>query len=160
MAICTKPIEFGSIGCFWKHNTPTDTKAEPTSIFNAEDKELTLKDYQKARRIADHCIFKSYEEIKEHINNEKDLKKKALLIVHIIESASRGWGTDDNAFAAAIYSISKDDYELVEYYMKKVGHTYKGTGIENYILEETSGDEQKDYLRHINQFKNKRGKIV
>lgn len=159
MVICTQHI--GWIPSFEKQSSPSkqpskqSAKQPPkvTSVNNQQASIFSLEDHQAARRKSSKCYILNQNEVKTLIRQEKDIEKQALLIAYIIDAATKGIGTDDASFAAAIYGISKDNVKLVEKLLKEIGIAYKGTGVENYINNETSGDKQKDFLRHINQFK-------
>jgi len=150
MAICTKLSDYSQI--IPPKSLPEKNSPSPKNSIFTTQKEFTLEDFQYARAIAAKCWLMNQSEIQSLIAKEKNPKKQALLITHIIDTAAQGFGTDDSALAAAIYSISKENYSLVDKYLSQFGRTYKGTGIKNYILEETSAEAQKDFLRHINQF--------
>jgi len=86
--------------------------------------------------------------ISNYIKSIKDPEKQAMAIAAIIDYASDGAGTNDPAFKAAIYSLTKDNYDRVNTYLSKHGKTYTGQGIKTYIEEETSLADKADLIRH------------
>ena len=87
------------------------------------------------------------------IANEKDPDKQAKMIAQMIDEASSGWGTDDAKFEEAIKSLNKDNYELVEKYLKETGKTYEGKGLADYIEEETSSSQKAELMKKLETVK-------